>query len=134
MQTDDKHAAPDFYVRAREQDFHTMVLRHVQSEVEFRGELTPSRQIEGASASALSGCSEWVTESDPPITAGWDWTVTASGDVQLNHHSVRTNLMLVDAQHGDLGHAVSINAIVHRLEGLAWQGCVLAVLRTRPSP
>ena len=85
--------------------------------------------MEGASASVLSGCSEWVTESDPPITAGWDWTATASGNVQLNQHSVRTNLMLAD-----LWHAASIKAIVSRLERVAWQGCVLAVLRTRPSP
>ena len=134
MQTDDKHAAPDFYVRVREKALQTMALRHVQSEVEFRREPTLSRQTEGASTSALIGCSEWVTESDPPITAGWDWTITALGDVVLNPHSVRTSLMLVDAQQGDLGHAASIKALLRCLERLAWQDHVLAALRTRPSP
>ncbi len=132
MNTNETQGASDFYVRSGELNFQRVLLRHVQSELELTSEPNPSRDSEGASASVLCGCSEWVTESDPPITAGWDWTVTPSGDVLLNRHSVRTNLMLIDESGNDLGHVVSIAAVVRRIEQLPWQRCALWVLRGSP--
>lgn len=132
MKSNETQGASDFYVRSGETHFQRLPLRHVQSELELTSELQPLRESEGASASVLCGCSEWVTESDPPITAGWDWTVTTSGDVLLNRHSVRTNLMLVDASGQDLGHVVSIAAVVRRIEQLPWQHSALSALREFP--
>lgn len=132
MKTNETQGACDFYVRSGELHFQRMLLRHVQSELELTNEASPSHESEGASASVLCGCSEWVTESDPPITAGWDWAVTASGDVLLNRHSVRTNLMLVDENGNDLGHVVSIAAVVRRIEQLPWQHSALSALRELP--
>lgn len=132
MKTNETQGACDFYVRSDEWHFQRMLLRHVQSELELTNEVNPSRESEGASASVLCGCSEWVTESDPPITAGWDWAVTASGDVLLNRHSVRTNLILVDENGNDFGHVVSIGAVVCRIEQLPWQHSALSALRELP--
>lgn len=132
MTFDETQDTLDFYVRLRELHFQRMALRHVQSELEVTDETNPSRESEGARTSVLCGCSEWVTESDPPITAGWDWTMTPSGGVLLNRHSVRTNLMLVDGIGGDLGHVPSIEAVVRRIEQLPWQRCVLSLLREPP--
>lgn len=129
MKTNETQGAADFYVRSRESNFQRMLLRHVLSELELTGELEPLHNSEGARALMLCGCSEWVTESDPPITAGWDWTVTPSGDALLNRYSVRSNLMLVDESGNDLGHVASHAAVVRRIQELGWQRFALSVLR-----
>ncbi len=132
MQNEKTQNTPDYYVRVRAVHFQCAALRHIRSEVEGTDAEGLSRAWEGASASALFGSSEWVTESDPPVSLGWDWMLTTSGDVLMNRHSIRTNLMLVDHDGSDLGHTVSIETVVRTIENFAWQRHVLLALQGPP--
>lgn len=133
METRNTLNAPDFYVRMREAHFECMPLQHLQSELERRGEETYDCTWEGASASEFCGCTEWLALADPPVSLGWDWVLLPSGDVHLNPHSIRTNLMLVDDDGQDLGLAHSAEAVRRRVESSGWQRVVLAALQNPPS-
>lgn len=133
METRNTLNTPDFYVRMREHHFESMLLQHVQSELERKGEESGDCTWEGASASQLCGCTEWLALADTPVSLGWDWVLLPSGDVHLNPHSIRTNLMLVDDDHQDLGLAHSLEAVRRRIGRHAWQPVVLAALQDPPS-
>lgn len=133
METRNTLNAADFYVRVCEQHFERMPLQHVQSELERQGEEADDCTWEGASASQLCGCTEWLALADPPVSVGWDWVLLPNGDVEMNPHSIRTNLMLVDDEHRDLGLAHSLGAVRRRIEQHAWQPVVLAALQEPPS-
>lgn len=133
METRETRSAPDFYVRTREVHFLCMPLRHVHSELERKGAEIEACTWEGASLSVLCGCTEWLTESDPPISLGWDWELRPSGQMWLNRHSIRSSLMLIDDEGADLGLALSVAAVMRRIEALDWQAAVLSALQKPPS-
>ncbi len=65
---------------------------------------------------------------------GWDWVVTASvGVLMLQAGSIRTNVMLVDAQGADLGEEATSQQFAAYLGTWDWQAAVLEHLKATPN-
>lgn len=121
----------DFYVRSMEQQLHLLVFRHVRSELDLQGSesrlcVWPSQDAE---LSYFTGTSDWVAETDPPITIGWDWALTPSGTLLIDQHSIRSNLMLADECSIDLGHERTLHSILRCIQGMPWQRAAYDSLR-----
>ncbi len=86
------------------------------------------RSSAGASVSSICGYTEWVSDSAPVVSVGWDWMASATGLLAVIPKSIRTNLMLIDAAGNDLGHAQTTEAIQRVLSQRPWQASVLAKL------
>jgi hypothetical protein len=51
------------------------------------------------SRTTISGYTEWVASTDPPVTVGWDWVVDAAGQARrwMRVGPPRSNVLLVDS-------------------------------------
>lgn len=74
----------------------------------------------------ITGYTEWLSDSAPAVSVGWDWSL--GGSVQLNALpiSIRTNLLLVDASGRELGFSGTTHALFEWLSTWDWQSVVLS--------
>ena len=115
--------SPDGYVRLTLEQFQVIPLVHLLSD------LDPDEPLplhEGASQTDISGYTEWVSETAPVITLGWDWRMEgASGQARyLRSGFPRSNIMLVDDQRRDLGPAITAKLLEAAIDKAAWQAAV----------
>mgnify|MGYP006259950475 CR=1 FL=1 len=66
---------------------------------------------------------------EPQVSVGWDWTLTGPGELTLDRHSIRTNVMLVDDQGVDCGQQLTVEAVVRAIGCCDWQPVVLDALQ-----
>jgi hypothetical protein len=91
----------------------------------------------GAVASAITGYTEWVSAGErnchPGLTIGWDWQMTAAGNVvRLERISPpSSNVMLQSPGRRDLGHARTVALLNDYLDGFAWQLATLVHIGAR---
>ena len=87
----------------------------------------------GALATAITGYTEWISANAPVLTIGWDWQMTAEGNVvQLKRISPSSsNVMLQSAGRRNLGHARTVALINDYLDGLDWQRVTLGHIGAR---
>ena len=114
---------PDGYVRLTPEQFQAIPLVHLLSG------LDPDEPLplhEGASRTDISGYTEWVSETAPVITLGWDWRMEgASGQARyLRTGLPRSNIMLVDDLRRDLGSAKTAKLLEAAIDKTAWQAVV----------
>lgn len=131
MKQDGAGTPADFFVRLTVEHTRRLVWRHARTEIEEPGNDTRGNALDGQ-ASTLGGYSDWVTDTDPPLLISWDWEMRATGELVFNPHSIRTNLMLVDAQGRDLGHSRTQALARECLSRLAWDRPLLDRLRNTP--
>jgi hypothetical protein len=96
----------------------------------------PSAGGAGANFSAITGYTEWISNSAPAITVGWDWKLTGvQGTACFIHTGVPgSNLMFLD-QHGhDLGSAQTRQLLVVWLGDFNWQPETLKALSIWSKP
>uniref|UniRef100_E6PKQ9 DUF4902 domain-containing protein n=1 Tax=mine drainage metagenome TaxID=410659 RepID=E6PKQ9_9ZZZZ len=88
---------------------------------------------EGASLDQISGYTEWVSTTPPVITLGWDWwlDVSATPIIYIRIGSPRSNVMLMDAQHRDLGRRKTDAALGTLISTLSWQAAVAKHIGSR---
>ncbi len=88
---------------------------------------------EGASQTDISGYTEWVSETAPVITLGWDWRMEgAPGQARyLRTGLPRSNVMLVDDLRQDLGPANTAKLLEATIDKTAWQAVVHAHIMDR---
>ncbi len=115
--------SPDGYVRLTPEQFQAIPLVHLISG------LDPDEPLplhEGASRTDVSGYTEWVSETAPIITLGWDWRMEgASGQARyLRTGLPRSNIMLVDNLWRDLGPANTAKLLEAAIDKTAWQATV----------
>ena len=112
--------SPDGYVRLTPEQFQAIPLVHLLSGLD-PDEFSPLH--EGASQTHISGYTEWVSETAPIITLGWDWRMEgASGQTRyLRMGLPRSNIMLVDDQRRDLGPANTAKLLEAAIDKTAWQ-------------
>lgn len=115
--------SPDGYVRLTLEQFQAIPLVHLLSG------LNPDEPLslhEGASQTDISGYTEWVSETAPVITLGWDWRMEgSSGQARyLRTGLPRSNIMLVDDQRLDLGPANTAKLLEAAIDKTAWQAVV----------
>lgn len=110
----------DGYVRLTQATLQHVTLIHLWSGVDEDGALPIGR---GEAIDAITGLSEWVSTETPAISIGWDWKLEAwQGAPEFIILGVpRTNVMLVDQQHNDLGADQTAALLVATVCGLDWQ-------------
>lgn len=88
---------------------------------------------EAASLDPISGYTEWVSTTSPVITLGWDWWLDVSTTplIYTRMGSPRNNVMLVDAQHHDLGMRKTDAELERLIASWPWQGAVAQFIGTR---
>lgn len=120
--------SPDGYVRLSLEQLQAIPLNHLISGMDETGEAANC----DASATEITGYTEWVSNGTPAITLGWDWHMQAQNQ-QTQLHRVsdpRSNIMLTDNISGmDLGQAKTTTLLqLHIDKTHSWQEAVLAYL------
>lgn len=101
-------------------------LMHLCSEVDLERSAA-AKCGEGATILGdITGYSEWVSDSTPVVSVGWDWSLGgARGQLSALPVSIRTNLILVDASGRELGFSGTTHALFEWLSTWDWQSVVL---------
>ncbi len=119
----------DYYVRLSAAALLSLPLAHVESAVDS-DDGAPLCQGESASLlPCIRGYTEWVGLTQSQVSIGWDWTLTGAGELTLDRHSIRTNVMLVDEQGTDCGQQLTVEAVIRAIARCDWQAVVLGALR-----
>jgi hypothetical protein len=110
----------DGYIRITAAEFSMMHFSHLISGLD---EDSPPFPDESAASTAISGYTEWLSGSEPKLSIGWDWVMDVSaGTVRFNRvGEPRSNCMLIDAEHRDLGYVASNIALGYLMDALPWQ-------------
>jgi hypothetical protein len=123
----------DYYVRLQAQPLLGTALAHLESGIDTDDEDQSSfRRFDSASAlPSIRGFTEWVSSTGPEVSVGWDWTLVGTERLALDRNSIRTNVMLVDAQGIDCGQEATVRTVIRLIDQTPWQGVVLQALRER---
>lgn len=82
---------------------------------------------------AFTGYTEWLGATDPGVSLGWDWMLTAgSGLLTAVPGTLRTNLVLTDATGADLPQETALSYLADYLARWPWQATVLEILKAPP--
>lgn len=74
----------------------------------------------GAISTEITGYTEWVSETTPTISIGWDWMIQEEG-LYKRISEPRSNLMLIDSRQQDFGPVKTIALIEVVIDEMAWQ-------------
>lgn len=127
---------PDYCLRLRLEQLNGLPFEHLESGIDTVDEEdAPLCPAEGAcSAAPIAGYTEWISLLAPAHSIGWDWIAQGSaGLLALRAHSIRTNIMLVDAQGRDAGRLQTEEAIGVLIAGWDWPATVLEAIKRAPS-
>lgn len=112
----------DGYLRLTMAAFRRIGLRHLFSglddDTESRGHMPG-----GASVASILGFTEWVSDTTPAVSLGWDWRLNTTGGRAryVRDSEVRSNLMLIDPRLGDLGDAATNATLAAAVNALPWE-------------
>lgn len=123
----------DGYVRLTLADVLKVRLRHLLSELDFQS--MPIRLGTGASAVSITGFTEWVSDTFPALSFGWDWQLDGSDSrvKYLRSSPIRSNVMLIDEQRRDVGSVATAARLCDALDRLNWQEAVQNNITSRYS-
>lgn len=121
----------DCYVRVSEAELLKLPLTHLESGVDADEDVdsTPDGYAAGGHVQVVRGFTECVSDSQPVVSVGWDWTLGGLQTPVLDPHSVRTNVMLVDNRQVDCSYQATIAAVIALIGRHAWQDVVMQTLR-----
>jgi len=87
----------------------------------------------GATATAITGYTEWVSQGERILTLGWDWQMQAIGDAVFLQRvgPPSSNLMLQSPAGRDLGHAQTVALLNDYVDGFDWQHATLRHISVR---
>jgi hypothetical protein len=120
----------DGYIRLTVESVKATVYVHLLSGLDEAG-VKP--EGEGAVSSEISGYSEWVSQTVPVITLGWDWFLDCGGGAQ-NLRRVGTpssNVMVIDSDKNDIGYQATMELLCSVVDSMAWQLTVINFIRNR---
>lgn len=122
--------SPDGYVRLTLEQLQAIVLRHLWSGLDPEDSTS---LYEGAIQTRITGYTEWVSETVPAITLGWDWQLhgLSSQARYLQVGFLRSNIMLIDGLEQDLGLTQTDLLLEQAIDKIAWQGVVETQLTNR---
>ncbi|HEX2788958.1 MAG TPA: DUF4902 domain-containing protein [Steroidobacteraceae bacterium] len=117
--------SPDGYVRLTETALRAIPLAHLLSELDPDLDLPPST-ASGACLASIVGYTEWVSQTSPALSLGWDWRIATIGcRVRYQREGeVRSNVMLVDARRQDLGARFTGALLRVAVDNLGWERSV----------
>ncbi|MCE5388546.1 MAG: DUF4902 domain-containing protein [Acidithiobacillus sp.] len=113
----------DGYVRLTLDQFQAIALRHLWSGLDPEDHTSIH---EGAVSTHITGYTEWVSETVPAITLGWDWQLHGlSGRARyIRAGSPRSNIMLIDGLQDDLGPVKTAKLLEAAVDETPWQTVV----------
>lgn len=123
--------SPDSYIRLTFEELRRISLVHLISGID---EDTPVLLQKGVSFSEITGYTEWVSNTEPAISIGWDWIIQTLQAKNFYYRRVsepRSNLMLIDAQQRDLGPVKTAILIEIILDEMNWQSVVQQYISTQ---
>ncbi|WP_162086399.1 DUF4902 domain-containing protein [Sulfuriferula nivalis] len=110
----------DFYVRMTVETLTSLRLKHLMSAIDLD---EPDQCQKGTGLTQISGYTEWVSETTPTITLGWDWELNT-----LQAHpfvcrvgAPRSNIMIVDDLQQDLKYIENSRLLETFIDQLQWQ-------------
>jgi hypothetical protein len=121
--------APDGYICLTFEEFRKISLMHLISGLDE--DKTVLLQ-EGATFTEITGYTEWISDTTPAISIGWDWVIQPTqvrGGYYKRASEPRSNLMLVDSQQHDLGPTKTALLIEIVADEIAWQRIVQEYIR-----
>lgn len=120
----------DSYIRLTLENFLAVPLVHLLSGLDDDRPLLPKQ---GACHFNISGYTEWVSNTMPAITLGWDWGLDASQGPPLYVRLgiARSNIMLVNALTHDLGAAKTSMLLEAAIDALDWRKYAVKYIATR---
>jgi hypothetical protein len=126
----DLTVSEDGYVRLTRTRLRRLALAHVLSGLDLE-EDEPHRRSGGACATAITGFTEWVSQSEPPLSIGWYWRLDAQRLIYERLDHPYSNLMLVDSHRRDFGAQASAILLGGEIDALPWQAVVERNIRER---
>jgi hypothetical protein len=75
------------------------------------------------SSTTISGYTEWVASTDPPVTVGWDWVVDAAnqGTRWVRVGPPRSNVLLIDSAERPYDWAKNEAVLATVVDAIPWQ-------------
>ncbi|HEX6704626.1 MAG TPA: DUF4902 domain-containing protein [Albitalea sp.] len=113
------HVSRDGLIRASIAELLSMRIVHLMSGIDVEHNLSASAC---GRPTTISGYTEWVTQTEPPITIGWDWClVTSADDPSFQRASQpRANVMLVDDSGNDKSWSQNLERLATVVDVLPW--------------
>ncbi len=113
----------DGYIRISLPQFQAIPLFHLLSGLE---KSYPANILGGAIETEISGYTEWISNTKPAITIGWDWVMGALHHVIVLRRisAPRCNVMLQDLSKRDLGPVDTVEHLEIFIDKLDWQATV----------
>jgi hypothetical protein len=124
----------DGYVRLTFEQCQQVKLAHLISGLD---ENTPLELSKGATLAEITGYTEWVSATVPAISIGWDWELQGShrGICRYRRTSQpRSNLMLIDAKHLDLGPEKTAALLGKIIDDFEWETEAREFISNRYAP
>lgn len=118
------------YVRLTYAQFQALCLQHLISGVD---EDAPEEAQHGATSTAISGYTEWISQEQPMLTIGWDWQMLPGdrGVLLRRESEPRSNVMLQTPAREDLGVEKTIVLLETIVDSFDWQSETLAHISDR---
>jgi len=112
----------DGYVRLSPDSLLCMVVRHCYSELTEDVCVSPSAAT-GARVASIAGLTEWVSDSTPAVSLGWEWSLDLSSGRPryVRAGPVNGNIMLINSGRGDLGPQATEALLAAKVDALNWQ-------------
>jgi len=117
----------DSYIRLTFEKFWKMKLVHLISGLDEDKSVWLQK---GAISTEITGYTEWVSETTPALSIGWDWMIQTEG-LYKRISQPRSNLMLMDSRQQDFG-AVKTSALMEIvIDEIAWQKVIQQYISRR---
>ena len=125
----------DLYLRIALSELHEVHLLHSHSEVDPTIAISPPLR-RSPTETPLTGYTEWTaTVHHRQLSVGWDWYEMEPGALTILHPALlRTNAMLVDGQHSDLGRERTNVCLLGLIRSTDWYTVVADYLALSRAP
>lgn len=112
----------DAHVRLSADEFDRLQPTHLHSGIDddpLSDEPAPSP----AASPPVFGYTEWTAPGPRTLSMGWDWSVDRPGESlpRAQWESLRTNVMLVGPDGGDLGPDLTREAVARLMSRIGWE-------------
>lgn len=120
----------DGYIRLSFHELQRVQLHHLLSGL-YETEANPPFQ--GVTQAIIAGYTEWLSDTSPKITIGWDWQMEfVDRRTRLNRVGMlHSNIMLQDAHRKDIGAEKSLLLLELRMDEMDWQSVVMEAIYLR---
>lgn len=121
----------DSYIRLTFERFRKITFVHLVSGLD---DDKPAMLQKGTIFTEITGYTEWVSETTPTISIGWDWMIQPTQEKEGFYKRIsepRSNLMLIDSQQQDFGPVKTAMLIETVIDEIVWQNVIQQYISKR---